>query len=62
MNLILGHLVVDRKKEILSNLDPHINVPNCVIFAKEGNLDHKIDKPARIETPTLKKKVRYVCK
>jgi len=38
MTLILGHLVADRKKEILSNIDPHINTPNYVIFAKEGKL------------------------
>ena len=38
MTLILWHLVADRKKEILSNLDPHINIPNYVIFAKEVKL------------------------
>jgi hypothetical protein len=35
MALVLGHLLADRTEEILNSLDPHINKPNYIIFAKE---------------------------
>ena len=43
MTLILGHLVADRKKEFLSNLDPHINrlTPNDPYMGRTAPLTSK---------------------
>jgi len=38
MTLVLGHLLVNRKKEILNKLDPHINIPNYFLYNKTNKM------------------------